>query len=98
MNIMEQAIKDLFKADKAIKKEYRYFCGIESDAQSQDLKCEKASFFFLSPDGQNGELLSELQNMGYKVSMFNAEYYWRVSKSDVSIEYIEGDIYIKLIN
>lgn len=85
------AIKDLKQADRIIKKRTRYACGLEEDA---DIKEERASFFFHSPDGQNGELYYELIKLGWRNSGHNAPYYWGVSKHGVRIQYTEGDVYL----
>ena len=90
---MEQATKDLIKADKIIKKRARYSCGLTSDEYRKEIGC--GDFFFESPDGQNGQLFYELLNLGYRQSGFNAEYFWGVSKDGIRISYTEGDIYIK---
>lgn len=90
-----QAIEDLKKADRIIKKRHRYTCGLEEDSE---VKEERASFFFQSPDGQNGELFYELRKLGWRNAGHNAEYYWKVSKDGVQISYTEGDIYLSKIN
>ncbi len=87
-----KAIDDLKKADKIIKKRHRYACGLEPD--SEEIKEERARFFFLSPDGQNGELFYELQKLGWRNAGRTAEYYWKMSRDGVRIEYVEGDVYL----
>lgn len=85
------AIDDLYKTNRIIKKRHRYECGLEEDS---DIKESRARFFFLSPDGQNGELYCELRKMGWRNSGYAAEYYWGVSKDGIKIQYTEGDIYL----
>jgi hypothetical protein len=91
---IESTIALLKKADKAIKKRHRYQCGLE---EGEDVKEERATFFFLSPDYQNGELYHELVKLGFSRGGYNAPYYWRVVKDGVMIQYTEGDIYLTLI-
>jgi hypothetical protein len=90
----QNAIKDLIKADKKIKKNHRYNCGLLESTEGIGI----GDFFFESPDGQNGELYYKLKELGWRHSMYKAEYYWRVSKNGLFLTYCEGDISIKPIN
>lgn len=90
---MENALTDLRQADKIIKKRHRYACGLD---ETEDIKEERARFFFSSPDGQNYELLSELQRLGWGHTKYQAPYFWRTHKDGVQLEYVEGDIYITI--
>lgn len=92
-NFMEKYIADITKADKIIKKRHRYACGLETD--DANLKDGRASFFFNSPDSQNGELYYELKNLGWRHSKFEAEYYWTLKKDKYVLTYCEGDLYLK---
>lgn len=92
---MQSIINDLIEADKLIKAQSNYSCGLENKETAKEIKDDKASFFFNSPDGQNGALYYALKSLGFKHSMYEAEYYWRVSKDGYTISYTEGDIYIK---
>jgi len=94
---INDAIKLLKEADRKIKKAHRYACGLEEE-RAEDLKDERATFFFNSPDGQNGELFYKLKELGFRTSGYNAQYDWGVSKDGVKIKYTEGDIYITLLN
>lgn len=38
-----------------------------------------------------------LNNTAYKTAMYDAPYFWRVSNGVIEIEYIEGDLYGKVI-
>lgn len=55
---------------------------------------EKWRGFFLSPDGQNGELYYALRQLGYVTRKYDAEYYWSVREKDTDwvIAYTEGDV------
>lgn len=88
----ENCEQDLFKANKIIQKRTRYNCGLIMDAYEKGLISNQTRYFFESPDGQNGELYSELRKLGYSDAGYNAEYYWKVSKDDYIISYTEGDI------
>lgn len=83
-------IKELKYANRLIVSRYNYSCGLE-DGENKD---SKTSFFFNSPNGQNGELYYELKKLGWRHSMFKAEYHWSVCKENCRINYTEGDIYI----
>lgn len=91
---MQQAINDLKKADSIIKKRTRYNCGLLDDDQTEGIKESRARFFFESPDGQNYELLHELQKLGWRSGKYEAPYFWRMSKDGITIEYVEGDVYL----
>lgn len=86
------AIEDLKKADRVIKKSHRYVCGLTEKFDGKD---ERADFFFESPDGQNGELYYLLKDIGWKHRKYDAQYYWIVYKNDFEICYTEGDVYIR---
>lgn len=86
------------EADRKIKKRHRYACGIEQEADAEQLKDGKASLFFSSPDGQNGELYFELQKLGWSGGGYKAPYDWRISKDGDIIQYCEGDIYLTANN
>lgn len=90
-----QVLLDLFTADKKIKRRTKYKCGLVSEQEKAGLGC--GDYFFESPDGQNGELYYELQELGYSSGGYNAPYYWKIVKDGWQIAYIEGDIYIKEI-
>lgn len=90
----ESAISDLKSANTKIIKRHRYFCGLVSDEQKNNIGCEE--FFFESPDGQNGELYHTLREMGWKHQKYDSEYYWKVQKMGFTISYTEGDISISL--
>ena len=85
-----QAVKDFGNANAEIKKRHKYHCGMESLRPAT----YGYSSFFLSPDGQNGELYSELIKMKYRSAGFNAPYFWKVRKGQVFITYTEGDVSI----
>jgi hypothetical protein len=87
------AIADLMKANHTITKRHKYFCGVVSDEKQKEIGC--GDYFFESPDGQNGELYSELKKLGWKNAGFNAEYFWKVHKNGYIISYTEGDISIR---
>ena len=91
---IEQAKKDLQAASDVIAARHRYACGLEREWQDFSTYSRN---FFLSPDGQNGELYSELRNMGYLPSGYKAPYHWGVSTHGLRIEFVEGDVYIKEI-
>lgn len=93
---IKDATAELHIANAIIIKRHRYACGIEPNEYAEGLKDDRARFFFSSPDGQNGELFYELRNLGWRNSGYNAEYFWKVSKDGVFINYTEGDIYITL--
>jgi hypothetical protein len=95
-NSVPLAIQDIIKADKIIKKRHRYSCGLVSEVEKAAIGC--GDLFFESPDGQNGELYSELRNLGYSMGRFNAGYDWKISKNGIQISYCEGDIYVKNLN
>jgi hypothetical protein len=86
---------DIRIANSEIRKRHRYFCGLVTDEEKDNIGC--GDLFFESPDGQNGELYMELKNMGYRNAGYNAEYYWKVRKDGFMVEFTEGDIYIKEI-
>lgn len=91
--LMQNAVKDIRDANKIIIKRHRYFCGLVSDEVKGEIGC--ADLFFQSPDGQCGELYTELLKLGYKHKMYQAEYYWKVYKlAGATISYSEGDISI----
>lgn len=92
MTDFTEAIQDLQKANRKIKRSTRYACGLEDEGTIRE---ERADFFFSSPDGQNGRLFWELKNLGWINSGYKAEYFWGVSKLGVHIQYTEGDIYIR---
>lgn len=92
---MEKALIDLRVADRIIKRRNRYFCGIVNESEKDSIGC--GDLFFESPDGQNGELYMELRKLGWRNAGYSAEYYWKVIKDGYFIEYVEGDIYIKLV-
>ncbi|MFZ2152301.1 MAG: hypothetical protein WAV09_04295 [Minisyncoccia bacterium] len=90
MENINQALDDLKKASAEIKANVDYYCGISR----VKFETKRIKIFFLSPDGQCGELYYKLIAMGYKNDGYSAPYYWRVEKEKVLISYTEGDIYI----
>jgi hypothetical protein len=89
----KEAYADIEQADKVIKKQHRYPCGLVSEAIKNEIGC--GDLFFESPDGQNGELYYGLQHLGWRNSGYAAPYHWGVSKDGIKIEFIEGDIYVR---
>jgi len=89
----KNAYADIEKADKIIKKRYRYECGLVSEAVKNEIGC--GDLFFESPDYQNDDLYYELRKLGWRNSGYAACYHWGVSKGDLKITFVEGDIYIK---
>jgi hypothetical protein len=89
----KEAYADLEKADKIIKKRYRYFCGIVSKEKKDEIGC--GDLFFESPDYQNDDLYYELRKLKWINSGYEACYHWGVSKGKIKIEYVEGDIYVR---
>ena len=87
-------IEELKKANKTITNRHRYSCGLEEE--DAELKDGRATFFFNSPDGQNGELYYELKKLGWRHSKYEAEYHWSVRKDNCKITYVEGDIYVTI--
>lgn len=86
----------LKEANKKVRKNHTYFCGLVPEEQDlTGYKDDKATFFFESPDGQNGELYYTLRSMGWKHRMYDAEYYWTLYKGGYEINYCEGDVYIR---
>lgn len=85
------AKKDIWDADRKIKKRTRYPCGLTEDI----MKCEDAVYFFESPDGQNYELRQELIKKGWEHNEYSAPYYWKLRKGALCISFVEGDVYIK---
>lgn len=97
MNITKQeAIDELVRADRKIKKRTRYECGLVSEEVRKEIGC--GDFFFESPDNQNGELRSELIKLGWNGGEYSAPYHWKVYKGGFQIWYVEGDIYLKQVN
>ena len=84
----------LQKANDKITRRYNYPCGLEPDDKGKTLRDDRATFFFSSPDGQNGELYYELTKLGFRHSKYHAEYYWKVRKDGFAIDYTEGDVYV----
>ncbi len=93
---IDTAIIDLFTANRTIAKRHKYNCGIETDQQAKELKDDRATFFFLSPDRQDSELYQELKNLKWLNKKYEAGYYWQVRKDDIIISYTEGDVYITI--
>ncbi len=104
---MQKAIDALNKADRTIKKRHRYQCGLERPAvkgvsvdsfgiSTDSVVPERLRTFFLSPDGQNGELYYALRGLGFSHAKRDAEYYWvvRDHKTGWCISYTEGDVEI----
>lgn len=100
---MQNAIDALNTADKIIKKRHRYTCGLEAPAvagtsrdsfgEASESPKDRMRTFFLSPDGQNGELYYELLKLGFRHSKYDAEYYWKVRNAEGwLITYTEGDV------
>ena len=97
---MENLIKLLLKANGIIKKRHRYHCGLEDEETAKTLQSDtgvhkdRARFFFLSPDGQNGELYQELRKLGLINAGYSAEYYWKLRERGTGwfLTYTEGDI------
>ena len=89
---------DLRIANRKVVRRANYMCGIvENGLDVENLKDEKAQFFFESPDGQDYELYMALRDIGYREKFFKAPYYWRVEKHGFAIEYVEGDVYLTTI-
>lgn len=88
---MEKMIEKLNHVDQIIKKRHRYHCGLETTAVPSGLRMR---VFFLSPDGQNGELYYELRNNGLSHSKYTAEYHWKLRdpNSNWVLSFSEGDI------
>ncbi len=86
------AVEKLEYCNRQIQARHRYHCGIEEIRYNDE--GTKATTFFLSPDGQNGELFYELCRNGFQKAGYGAEYFWKVRNGDVYISYTEGDVSI----
>lgn len=96
---LNQALDEVRKIDRKIRRQYRYTCGIES-LEPTEGKDDHYHGFFLSPDYQRADLLRELQNAGWRITHHEADYYWKAQKWDATgksktriiFTYTEGDI------
>lgn len=84
---------------KILEKSYKYSCGLTHldgghkwSHNGIKQPTTKASGFFESPDGQNGEFYYALKDIGMEHHFFNAEYHWGVRKGNIILTYTEGDI------
>lgn len=91
---MKTAIEELRVANQAIRKQYRYPCGLLRPSAAEGLKASGAQFFFESPDGQNADLYWQLGKLGWGHSFYNAPYHWGLNRNGVYLRYVEGDIYL----
>lgn len=94
--IMGNAVREVINANTAVRKLYKYDCGI-TEIGLDNLKDDKAKFFFQSPDGQDYVFYMKLCDAGFKEDFFSAPYHWGVQKNGVAVCYIEGDVYLSLI-
>lgn len=87
------------EVSKLIEKDHRYACGLETGIvegrwsyKGIEQPNTKASGFFNSPDGQNGEFYYALKQVGCLHHFYMAEYHWGVRLGKIILTYTEGDI------
>jgi len=87
------------KVSTIIERNHRYSCGLEKlditgpwSYKKMPQPNPKASGFFESPDGQNGEFYYALLDVGFEHHFRNAEYHWGVRKGNIILTNTEGDI------
>ena len=97
---VESVCKIIETVSEMINRKYRYGCGITELSVSNtswsykgvDQPNDKATGFFESPDGQNGEFYYALLDVGFSHHFRNAEYHWGVRMGNIIVSYTEGDI------
>lgn len=92
----KNAVREVITLNSKVCECYKYECGIV-DSDVSKLKDGKAQFFFLSPDMQNLDFYQELRKAGWSDKEYDAHYFWKVEKDGVSVQYVEGGVYINLI-
>lgn len=67
-------------------------------ARCADRGIQGAVFFLENWDDERGSFLRCLQKTGFNIVWLKAPYHWKVEKEGVSVEYVEGDVYVRVVN
>lgn len=54
-----------------------------------------SNFFFFDTDGERYKFFNRLSEDGFKTIRYESNYNWKVGNGIITVEYLEGDVYLK---